>query len=53
MTAIMNQYPFEQCLQLAAAAGASCVTEYDALSGLKSFPELEEKISCGWLKVRS
>jgi len=53
LTAAMNQYPFEQCLQLAAAAGASCVTEYDALSGLKSFPELEEKISCGWLKVHS
>ena len=29
-----------------------CVTEYDALSGLVPFPELEERIRSGWKKSR-
>ena len=40
----------EFCLQLAAATGASCVEVYDALSGIKPFPKLQEKISAGWKK---
>lgn len=51
LTAILNGgYTFEKCLQLAAATGACCVSSYDALSGLKSFEELEEKINNGWEK---
>lgn len=51
LTAILNGgYTFEKCLQLAAATGACCVSSYDALSGLKSFAELEEKINNGWEK---
>ncbi|MGN0131930.1 MAG: carbohydrate kinase family protein [Lachnospiraceae bacterium] len=50
LTAMVKGYPFERCLQLAAATGASCVAAVDALSGLKSFEELEEKIDGGWVK---
>ena len=39
------------CLHLAAATGASCVTSYDALSGLKPLSELKEKINAGWEKI--
>lgn len=51
LTAILSGgYTFEKCLQLAVATGACCVSSYDALSGLKSFEELEEKINNGWEK---
>lgn len=50
LTAMLEGYPLEQALHLAAGTGASCVAAYDALSGLKSFEELEEKISAGWQK---
>jgi hypothetical protein len=38
-------------VQLAAAEGASCVEAYDALSGLRSFEELEARIDAGWAKA--
>lgn len=50
LTAMLDEYPFETCLQYAAAAGACCVTEYDSLSGLKSFAEMQAKIKSGWKK---
>ncbi len=50
LAAMLLGYPFERCLQLAAATGASCVEEYDALGGLKTFDELERKIDAGWRK---
>lgn len=50
LTAILKGYPPERAIQLAAATGACCVASYDALSGLKSFEELEEKIDAGWPK---
>lgn len=50
LKAVLDGYPIEKCVQLAAATGASCVAAYDALSGLKSFEELEEKIAAGWKK---
>lgn len=40
----------EMCLHLAAGTGASCVASYDALSGLKSFDELKQKMKDGWKK---
>jgi len=40
----------EDCVRLAAAAGASCVTSYDALGGLLTLDQLEEKINGGWEK---
>ncbi len=51
LTAILQDRGPQTALHLAAATGASCVAAYDALSGLKSFPELEEKIAAGWPKV--
>ena len=50
LTAMVKGYPFEKCLQLAAATGASCVVAVDALSGLKTLAELEAKIDAGWAK---
>lgn len=50
LTAMLNGYSREMCLHLAAAQGASCVEAYDALSGIKPLPELEEKILRGWKK---
>lgn len=40
----------KECVQLAAATGASCVSAYDALSGLKPLDELRSKIAAGWKK---
>lgn len=50
LTAMLKGYSLERALQLSAATGASCVAAYDALSGLKSFEELEAKIDAGWQK---
>ena len=50
LMAILDGYSLEEGVRLAAAAGASCVSAYDALSGLKSFEELEQKIAKGWRK---
>lgn len=50
LTAMIQGYPFERCLQLAAATGASCVAAVDALSGLKPFDELAHRIDKGWEK---
>lgn len=44
-----NYSPIE-CVRLAAATGASSLTEYDAVSGLLSFAELQDKIKHGWKK---
>ena len=51
LTAITEGYDPEMSLHLAAGTGASCVEEYDALSGLKSFDELKKKIQNGWKKT--
>ncbi len=51
LKAALDGYPPKRCVQLAAATGASCITAYDALSGLKSFPELIRRIGSGWEKV--
>lgn len=50
LTAMLDGRTLEDCLRLAAATGASCVEAYDALSGLKPFEVLEEKMSRGWGK---
>ncbi|MGN1142249.1 MAG: carbohydrate kinase family protein [Oliverpabstia sp.] len=53
LTAMIHGYPFEKCLELAAATGACCVAAADALSGLKTFGELEKRINAGWRKIES
>ena len=50
LTAALEGYSLKKALQLATATGASCVETYDALSGLKSFEELQTKIDAGWKK---
>ncbi len=52
LTAILNGEDPEMCMHLAAATGACCVEAYDALSGLKTFPELKQKIAQGWKKQK-
>lgn len=51
LTAMLNGNAPEECVQLAAAQGASCVEAYDALSGLRSLDALREKIADGWKKA--
>lgn len=50
LVAMLEGYSLEDTMHLAAGTGASCVAAYDALSGLKSFEELETKIKDGWKK---
>ena len=46
--AMLNGYPLDKCISLAAAQGASCVEAVDTLSGLHTLSELEDKIASGW-----
>ena len=48
LAAVLSGRAPENCIALASAEGACCVTEYDALSGLKPLDELEERIRRGW-----
>lgn len=50
LTAMLEGSSLETAMHLAAAAGASCVAEYDALGGLKSLEQLQSKIDAGWKK---
>ncbi len=52
LVSLINGYPVEKCAEYAAATGACCVTAYDALSGLKTFTELDRKIESGWEKTK-
>ncbi len=48
LLAMLRGYPAEKCVQLAAAEGASCVEEFDALTGVRTLEELGQKIRSGW-----
>ncbi len=48
LTAVLKGKAPEACVSLAAAEGACCVTAYDALTGLKTIPELEARLRSGW-----
>lgn len=50
LTAMLDGYSLEESVTLAAATGASCVSAYDALSGLLSFDNIKQKIALGWRK---
>ena len=50
--AMLEKRSPEECVKLAAATGASCVTAYDTVSGLLPFRTLEEKINNGWEEQR-
>ncbi len=51
LVSMLKGYSLQQAVRLAAGTGASCVASYDALSGLKTLDELEERIQAGWEKV--
>lgn len=51
IAAMLGGKALERCMELAAAAGASCVEAWDALSGLKPLGELERKIDAGWMTL--
>lgn len=48
LTAVLAGKPPAECVALACAEGACCVTGYDALSGLRPLGELEARIRSGW-----
>ena len=48
LAAVLSGRQPADCLALASAEGACCVTAYDSLSGLKPLDELEERIRRGW-----
>ena len=48
LAAVLSGRKPEECVALACAEGACCVTTYDALSGLKPLDELEDRIRRGW-----
>jgi len=50
LVSMLNGRSLRQAVRLAAAAGASCVASYDALSGLRTLDELEGRIEAGWEK---
>ena len=52
LTAMLRGYSPEESVRLAVAQGASCVEAYDALGGIKSLEELQQKIDAGWKKSR-
>ena len=48
LAAVLSGRKPADCVALACAEGACCVTTYDTLSGLKPLDELEERIHRGW-----
>ena len=51
LTALLEGCGPAEALRLSAAEGASCLTAYDALSGLLPLDRLRQKIASGWKKV--
>lgn len=51
LTAMLNGLGPRRCLQLAAGAGACCVSSYDALGGLIPLQAMEQRIDEGWQKM--
>lgn len=48
LTAVLRGKTAVESVRLAAAEGACCVTTYDALSGLCTLEELEQRVANGW-----
>lgn len=53
LVSLLNGRTLTECVRYAAATGACCVEAVDALGGLKSFEELDKKISDGWSRNRT
>lgn len=52
LTSALRGYGMEESVRMATAAGAACVEAYDALSGLCSFEQLQERAASGWEKSK-
>lgn len=50
LAALLQDYSLKDTLHLASAAGAACVENIDALSGVRPLEELMERIRQGWEK---
>ncbi len=50
LTAVLEGESLHSAVELAAAAGACCVSAYDALSGLEQLDVLKSRIAQGWEK---
>jgi len=50
LVAVTQGLTLRECAAMAAAAGACCVTAYDALSGLIPFEKMRAKMAAGWEK---
>lgn len=48
LVSVLKRKTPQECVRYAAATGACCVEAVDALSGLKSFAELDKKMANGW-----
>jgi hypothetical protein len=49
---MLEGYDWKRCLKVSSATGACCVETYDALSGICSLSQMNEKIDMGWEKQR-
>lgn len=50
LISVLRGKGLKSAVEMAAAAGACCVSAYDALSGIPSYETLEDKIKQGWEK---
>ncbi len=50
LASMLNGHDLSECIRYAAATGACCVEDVDALGGIKTFDELDKKIASGWEK---
>jgi sugar/nucleoside kinase (ribokinase family) len=50
LIAMLDGRDLKQCMQLACATGACCISAYDALSGLEPLNVLKKRIDDGWAK---
>ena len=50
LASMLNGHSLSECIRYAAATGACCVEDYDALGGIRTFDELDKKIAAGWEK---
>ncbi|MBQ9563603.1 MAG: carbohydrate kinase family protein [Lachnospiraceae bacterium] len=50
LCAVLRGFPVRRCLQYAAGAGCGCVEQYDSLSGVPTFEEMDARMAAGWKK---
>lgn len=51
LASMVEKQSLLHCAQMAAAAGACCISAYDALSGLEGLDAMQSRIKAGWEKV--